>query len=172
MVKISNEQTTSEQPLIFYCYITTPLGELLAVQGEKGLQKLFFPCDGTRFAVDQQGWIEDPERMQHTADELCAYFNKDLEKFSIPLDPKGTPFQRKVWQSLMSIPFGTTVSYKDIAERTGNPKGCRAVGGAVGQNPVPIIIPCHRVIGKNGSLTGFSSGLAIKRYLLDLEGAL
>ncbi|MBF0260199.1 MAG: methylated-DNA--[protein]-cysteine S-methyltransferase [Desulfamplus sp.] len=159
----------SAQPIIYYCHIKTPLGKILAVQGEKGLKKLFFPCDGVMVPHDQ-GWVENRTILKQTADEICAYFNKDIEKFSIPLDLKGTPFQHKVWQALMKIPFGKTVSYRDIAQQIGNPKGCRAVGGAVGKNPIPIIIPCHRVIGTDGSLTGFSSGLAIKRYLLDLEG--
>ena len=154
-----------------YCYITTPLGEILAVQGAKGLEQLLFPLNGMRVAPDPE-WIKDPISLKQTSDEIRAYFNRELAIFSIPIDPKGTPFQQNVWSTLRTIPFGATVSYKYVAERIGNPKGCRAVGGAVGKNPIPVIIPCHRVIGTDGSLTGFASGLDIKRYLLNLEGSL
>ncbi|MBF0203295.1 MAG: methylated-DNA--[protein]-cysteine S-methyltransferase [Desulfamplus sp.] len=152
-----------------YCYIKTPLGKLLAVQGEKGLEKLFLPFNGNIMQPNPD-WTEDFNYLKQTSDEICAYFNKELTTFSIPLDPEGTLFQQNVWRLLTLIPFGTTASYKDIAERVGRSKGCRAVGGAVGKNPIPVIIPCHRVIGADGSLTGFSGGLDIKRYLLNLEG--
>lgn len=154
---------------IAYCYIATPLGELLAVQGEKGLEKLFFPRGRTRVLPDS-GWVEDSVCLREASDEILAYFNRELKSFSITIDPEGTPFQQSVWHALMTIPPGETVSYRDVAEQIGNPKACRAVGGAVGKNPIPIIIPCHRVIGADGSLTGFASGLDIKRYLLNLEG--
>lgn len=156
--------------MTIYCYITTPLGDLLAVQGEKGLAKLLFPCNGSRVSPWADDWVEDPVPLKPVSDEIQAYFNKELKVFSVPLDPDGTKFQQSVWHALTTIPMGATVSYKDVAEQIGNPKGCRAVGGAVGKNPIPIIIPCHRVIGSDGSLTGFASGLDIKRYLLNLEG--
>ncbi len=152
-----------------YCYIPTPLGEILAVQGENGLEQLILPINGIK-AVHQEEWIEDKISLKQTLEQLRAYFNKELTNFSIPLAIHGTSFQKHVWRILGDIPFGTTVSYRYVAEKIGNPKGCRAVGGAVGKNPIPIIIPCHRVIGSNGSLTGFSSGLEIKKYLLNLEG--
>lgn len=166
-----------------YCYIKTPLGDLLAIQGENGLEQLIFPGNSTKL---EQNWlsvkgagdfpaqktasmVEDPDYLKQTSDQIRAYFNRELTTFSIPLAPNGTLFQQSVWHTLTTIPFGITVSYKDVAERIGNHKACRAVGGAVGKNPIPIIIPCHRVIGSDGSLTGFSSGLDIKRYLLNLE---
>jgi len=100
---------------------------------------------------------------------LRAYFKRELKQFDLPLAPVGTPFQLKVWQALRAIPYGELVSYKTIAEVVGNPKAVRAVGGANGKNPIPIIVPCHRVIGSDGSLTGFGGGLDTKKRLIDLE---
>ncbi|MBF0302980.1 MAG: methylated-DNA--[protein]-cysteine S-methyltransferase [Desulfamplus sp.] len=157
------------RPSTAYCYIPTPLGDILAVQGEKGLEQLLFPLNGIKISPEHS-WIEDSIYLKQTSDEIMAYFNKELTTFSITLAPKGTPFQQRVWSTLIMIPIGTTVSYKYVAESINNPKACRAVGGAIGKNPIPIIIPCHRVIGTDGSLTGFASGLDIKRYLLNLEG--
>lgn len=105
-------------------------------------------------------------------DELDEYFNKGRKEFSVPLDIQGTEFQKKVWKELKKIPFGQTKTYKQIAEKIKNPKALRAVGGAIGANPVPIIIPCHRVLNTNGSLGGFSCGLEVKELLLELEGSL
>ena len=106
---------------------------------------------------------------QRTQHQLKAYFDQKLKEFSLPLDIKGTDFQLSVWHELGNIPYGKTVSYKDIAQAIGNPKAFRAVGGANNKNPIAIIIPCHRVLGHDGSLIGFGGGLAIKQYLLDLE---
>ncbi|MEA1966753.1 MAG: methylated-DNA--[protein]-cysteine S-methyltransferase [Thermodesulfobacteriota bacterium] len=92
-----------------------------------------------------------------------------MKSFSLPLAPDGTDFQKKVWQAMLNIPWGTTVSYQNIAKAIRNPLACRAVGGAASANPIPLVIPCHRVIGKNGTLTGFGSGLKIKKYLIELE---
>jgi len=101
--------------------------------------------------------------------QLRAYFKRELKQFDLPLAPVGTPFQLKVWQALRAIPYGELVSYKTIAEAVGNSKAVRAVGGANGKNPIPIIVPCHRVIGSDGSLTGFGGGLETKKRLIDLE---
>ncbi|WP_418236061.1 methylated-DNA--[protein]-cysteine S-methyltransferase [Comamonas serinivorans] len=105
-----------------------------------------------------------------TQAQLAAYFEGRLRAFELPLTPSGTPFQLKVWQALCAIPYGQTCSYGDLADRLDNPKAVRAVGAANGRNPIPIVVPCHRVIGANGSLIGFGGGLPIKRVLLDLEG--
>ena len=102
--------------------------------------------------------------------QLTLYFNNRLQKFDVPLDLHGTVFQRKVWNGLLEIPYGQVISYADLAERTGSPKAFRAVGSANGRNPVPIIVPCHRVIHAGGGLGGYSSGLGYKRLLLELEG--
>ena len=104
--------------------------------------------------------------------QLKAYFAGRLERFDVPLDPQGTPFQREVWRGLRRIPYGRTRSYADMARRLGRPRAFRAVGAANGQNPISIIIPCHRLIGSSGHLTDYGGGLSVKRALLSLEGAL
>lgn len=102
--------------------------------------------------------------------ELEEYFKGQRKKFNLPLEPGGSQFQWSVWEKLLEIPYGEKRSYSDIAREAGTPKGARAVGHSIGQNPILIVIPCHRVLGKDGSLTGFSVGLKLKRFLLDLEG--
>lgn len=106
---------------------------------------------------------------QRTAEQLCEYFAGSRQTFDLPLEPRGTEFQRRVWNALCEIPYGETRSYGEIAQRVGNPKASRAVGMANHRNPIPILIPCHRVIGADGSLVGYGGGLGVKRYLLDLE---
>ncbi|MED3804621.1 methylated-DNA--[protein]-cysteine S-methyltransferase [Lysinibacillus xylanilyticus] len=122
------------------------------------------PFKGYRFE-------ENKEKLQQYVKQLTAYFNKELTEFDVPIHVKGTPFQLVVWEALKGLPYGTTTTYSDIAQRIGNPKAVRAVGSAIGANPILAIIPCHRVIGKDGKLTGFRSGLAMKEFLLDLERA-
>ena len=122
------------------------------------------PFKGYRFE-------ENKEKLQQYVKQLTAYFNKELTEFDVPIHVKGTPFQLAVWEALKGLPYGTTTTYSDIAHRIGNPKAVRAVGSAIGANPILAIIPCHRVIGKDGKLTGFRSGLAMKEFLLELERA-
>ncbi|MBE7439269.1 MAG: methylated-DNA--[protein]-cysteine S-methyltransferase [Spirochaetales bacterium] len=110
--------------------------------------------------------------LRATADQLHEYFQGKRKSFSLPLSPEGTTFQQKVWDTLLTIPFGQTISYSEEADRLGNREAIRAVARANGDNPIGIIIPCHRVIGKDGSLTGYAGGLWRKRYLLELEGVL
>ncbi|WP_155593688.1 methylated-DNA--[protein]-cysteine S-methyltransferase [Lysinibacillus cavernae] len=112
---------------------------------------------------------ENSEKLQPYKDQLTAYFNKELTEFDLPIHVKGTPFQLAVWDALKELPYGSITSYGNIAQRIGNPKAVRAVGSAIGANPILAIIPCHRVIGKNGQLTGFRSGLDMKQFLLELE---
>ncbi|MBX5444189.1 MAG: methylated-DNA--[protein]-cysteine S-methyltransferase [Sphaerobacter sp.] len=107
--------------------------------------------------------------VEQAREELTAYFEGRLQRFTVPLDPVGTAFQRRVWAEVAAIPYGETATYRQIAERIGNPRAVRAVGAANGANPLAIIIPCHRVVGSDGSLTGYGGGLAVKRALLDLE---
>ncbi|PJO40802.1 methylated-DNA--[protein]-cysteine S-methyltransferase, partial [Lysinibacillus xylanilyticus] len=114
---------------------------------------------------------ENKEKLQQYVKQLTSYFNKELTEFDVPIHVKGTPFQLAVWEALKGLPYGTTTTYSDIAHRIGNPKAVRAVGSAIGANPILAIIPCHRVIGKDGKLTGFRSGLAMKEFLLELERA-
>ena len=113
---------------------------------------------------------DDNAVLRETARQLGEYFAGQRRTFDLPLDFVGTEFQRQVWAALLAIPFGETRSYRDIAQRIGNPQAVRAVGAANGRNPISIIAPCHRVIGASGSLTGFAGGLAAKQYLLALEG--
>ena len=113
--------------------------------------------------------VEDEDSLQSYAQELIAFLDGKRKDFTVSTALHGTPFQQSVWQALLEIPFGETVSYSTIAERIGNPKAVRAVGAAIGANPMLIIVPCHRVIGKNGALTGFRGGLEMKAHLLDLE---
>ncbi len=120
--------------------------------------------------VPEARLVEDSSRMAPYTRQLLEYFRGHRRQFDVPLDLRGTPFQMMVWQELKRIPFGETASYQDIAQSIGRPHAVRAVGAANGANPIPIVIPCHRVIGKNGHLTGYHGGMDIKIALLQLEG--
>jgi len=140
---------------------------LAIVAGKRGIEQIRFegtPPDGT--PRDDEFPV-----LQEASRQLAAYFAAELQNFDLPLDPRGTPFQSSVWRALLEIPYGETRSYGQIAQLLGAPKAVRAVGAANGQNPIPIVIPCHRVIGSDGKLTGFGGGLPLKRLLLDLESA-
>jgi methylated-DNA-[protein]-cysteine S-methyltransferase len=146
--------------------LDTPLGTLQIEATERGLCGIWFPFRA-RDSVPSSG---KNEVMTVAKQELSAYFAGDLTAFSVPLDWQGTRFQESVWQALLAVPYGETVTYGDIARAIGRPRSSRPVGGAVGKNPLPIIVPCHRIIGSDGSLTGFTGGLDIKIRLLELEG--
>jgi methylated-DNA-[protein]-cysteine S-methyltransferase len=124
---------------------------------------------GTRAKSADAGWYEDSAVFTDVVDQLKSYFAGERKAFDLPLVLEGTEFQKKVWTALQDIPYGETVSYKTLAQRVGSPKAVRAVGAANGANPIPIIIPCHRVIGNDGSLKGFGGGLPLKKRLLELE---
>ena len=144
----------------FYDY-DTPVGKLYIEAEEDFLTKLsFFELSGKR--------LETPV-IKETYGQLTEYFEGNRKTFDIPLKLEGTDFQKSVWHALMKIPYGKTATYLEIAETIGNPKASRAVGMANNKNKIPIIIPCHRVIGTNGSLTGYAGGLEIKKKLLELE---
>ena len=155
-----------------YCDVSTPVGRLLLAGDEKGLRRISFQSEV--HPVEPAGdWERTEEPFRDAISQLEAYFAGRLRRFDVLLTPEGTPFQRDVWSALTAIPYGETVTYGELARRLGRPNASRAVGAANGSNPIPIIIPCHRVVGADGSLTGFGGGLAIKRRLLDLEtGAL
>lgn len=155
--------------MMSYCYIDSPIGKLLLRGREGVVEELFFPTSERPLSTEAEQKY-DEESLKPAIIQLNEYFEGKRQNFDLELSPCGTPFQRSVWQELQKIPYGQTVSYSFIAQKIGNPKGSRAVGMANNKNPIPIIIPCHRVIGKNGTLTGFGGGLDIKRYLLDLEG--
>jgi len=151
-----------------YTQIESPLGPLLLAADDAGLREILF-MNGRHPAKPDPAWKESRAPHRETIRQLHAYFAGDLENFDLQLAPEGTPFQLGVWRSLCDIPYGETISYGELASRIGNPKASRAVGLANGSNPIPIVIPCHRVIGSNGKLTGYGGGLPIKEKLLALE---
>jgi methylated-DNA-[protein]-cysteine S-methyltransferase len=155
---------------MLYCRIPSPLGPLLLAGDEDALRIVHFDQPG-RPATLGEGWEESEKPFADARRQLEQYFQGKLRTFDLALRPEGTPFQLKVWKALRRIPYGETRSYLDIAERLGDSRAVRAVGAANGRNPIPIIIPCHRVIGSNGSLTGYGGGIQIKARLLALEGA-
>jgi methylated-DNA-[protein]-cysteine S-methyltransferase len=155
--------------MVSFTQIESPVGPLLLAADDTGLRSIEFVNGRRNPAHPDPGWREDPERLQDPIRQLNAYFAGDLEAFDLPLAPAGTAFQLAVWRSLREIPYGETISYGELARRLGNPNASRAVGLANGSNPIPIVIPCHRVIGSNGKLTGYGGGLPIKEKLLALE---
>lgn len=155
----------------FYKRIDSPVGQLTLVAGETGLRAILWENDDPR-RVPLGSLVEqlDNPCLVETERQLDAYFAGTLTAFTVPLDFAGTDFQKSVWAALLTIPFGETRSYAEIARQIGRPSAVRAVGAANGRNPISIIAPCHRVIGANGALTGFAGGLAAKERLLRLEG--
>jgi methylated-DNA-[protein]-cysteine S-methyltransferase len=151
-----------------YTYLESPIGTLLLAGDADGLQQILFPTNGLP-AVPDPEWQENPSVLAGVIAQLRAYFAGELETFDLSLAPQGTRFQQNVWSELLKIPYGETISYGELARRIGNPNASRAVGLANGSNPIPIVIPCHRVIGSNGKLTGYGGGLPIKEKLLALE---
>ncbi|HEX6928917.1 MAG TPA: methylated-DNA--[protein]-cysteine S-methyltransferase [Gammaproteobacteria bacterium] len=152
-----------------WCRMQSPIGGLILVEENGELTEIGF-VDGRHPARPPQGAGEDARPFGNVIRQLEEYFAGKRRDFDLPLAPHGTAFQQRVWNALLKIPFGKAVSYSDIAQRIGNPNAVRAVGLANGRNPIPVIIPCHRVIGKDGSLTGYGGGLPIKKKLLALEG--
>ncbi|MFT7382724.1 MAG: methylated-DNA-[protein]-cysteine S-methyltransferase [Urechidicola sp.] len=152
-----------------YRYMDSPLGQLLIAGDVKGLHFVGFPSGQLAVAPDVD-WLHDEDICDEAVTQLAEYFAGERQSFSLTLCPTGTEFQVAVLQALRQIPYGATCSYGDVARAIGRPKAVRAVGAANGRNPLPIIIPCHRVIGSNGSLTGFGGGLPAKQWLLAHEG--
>ena len=159
--------------MIRYAKISTTLGPLYATLHDEGLGGLYF--DGGRHAPPiSEGWLEDSkaEPFRALAAQLQEYLMGDRRAFDLPLAPRGTSFQMRVWSEIARIPFGETITYTELAKRVGAADAMRAVGAATGRNPHSIIVPCHRVIGADGALTGYAGGLDRKRRLLELEGVL
>jgi methylated-DNA-[protein]-cysteine S-methyltransferase len=154
--------------MYFDSFETDLIGTLTLVGDEKGLRHIFFQSEENRIP-SREACKQLPDFFLPLKAQLRAYFKGELKQFDLPLAPVGTAFQLKVWEALKTIPYGTLATYKSIAEAIGNPKAVRAVGGANGKNPLPIIVPCHRVIGADGSLTGFGGGLETKQRLIELE---
>ena len=154
-----------------YTTLASPLGDLLLTGEDGSLSGLYLPPHKGAAEIDVR-WRRDDDRFRDAREQLTAYFAGALHTFNLDLAPRGTPFQLRVWRALAEIPYGTTISYRQLAERVGNPNASRAVGLANGRNPISIIVPCHRVIGANGALVGYGAGVERKRWLLAMEGAL
>ncbi len=152
--------------------IDSPVGPLRVAADASGLVALVFPRN-RHPARGADAWREgDSTLLRDARRQLAEYFAGRRRTFDLPLSPRGTEFQRRVWMALATIPYGETLSYAQLAAKLGSPSASRAVGAANGRNPLPIVLPCHRVIGADGSLTGFGGGLPTKQFLLKLEGAL
>lgn len=157
---------------LWYYEIETPLGSMTAAFDDRGkLRELAFGGLDPRATAPLAPKVQR-EAHHFLIKQLDAYFNKNLRTFTVPVEPLGTEFQQRIWDELMHIPYGKTVSYLELARRIGDENAVRAVGSAVGANPVAILVPCHRVIGSDGSLTGYAGGLERKEALLTLEGAI
>jgi methylated-DNA-[protein]-cysteine S-methyltransferase len=141
--------------------VDTPIGTVWLARDELGLS-------GVAFAGPARAASSDA-LLREATDQLLAYFAREREEFELPLSPRGTEFQRRVWKAVLAIPYGTTTTYSALAASLGSPEAFRAVGAANGRNPLPIVVPCHRVVGSGGALTGYGGGLERKRALLDLE---
>ena len=153
---------------MYYCYLNSPIGDLLLAGDESALSLIGFPKGKMRHDPEPD-WIFNEKPFAVTRQQLAEYFLGERKDFDLPLQLSGTEFQVQVLEELQRIPYGETTSYGDIATRIGRPKAVRAVGAANGRNPLPIVIPCHRVIGSSGDLTGFGGGLDLKEALLRLE---
>ena len=153
---------------MFYSSMDSPIGPLLLAGSRHALKIIWF-SRGQKARGAEPDWERSDEPFRRVKRQLAEYFEGERRTFDVPLAPDGTDFQRAVWHALTTIPYGVTCSYRDVALRIDQPTALRAVGAANGANPIPIIIPCHRVIGSDGSLTGFGGGLDSKRWLLDLE---
>lgn len=166
-------------PKIYCTSFESKIGTIYLASTEKGVCKISIPKetkkDFFRWLSDhfeEDDVVENKSRNKEVIDQMTRYFNGKLAKFSLPLDQIGTSFQMRVWRELQKIPYGSTISYKQLAKRAGVPRGFQAVGKANGENPIPIIVPCHRVIGTDGSLTGYAAGIKTKEFLLRAEGAI
>jgi methylated-DNA-[protein]-cysteine S-methyltransferase len=153
----------------FFAHFQSPVGTLLLMATERGLSGLHMEKDSTAFQNASRDGVRDDARFSGINENLNEYFSGRRKEFDVPIDLRGTPFQISVWNALRTIPFGATISYAELARRIGNPKAVRAVGQANNRNPISIIVPCHRVIGADGSLTGYGGGIERKRFLIELE---
>ncbi len=149
-----------------FTIMNTPIGSLLIAENSYGVSAIIFNADS--YSIPES-WHHVKNLSSEVMNQLQQYFNGERYEFDLPLAPEGTPFQLDVWRALEKIPYGETMSYLDLAKKIGKPAAVRAVGAANGANPLPIVIPCHRVIGHNGKLIGYGGGLEKKQYLLSME---
>ena len=157
----------SDSETLYYDQLSTEVGELVVAAGTAGVRYLFFREKGA--AELPAAWHHHPAKLRDACGQLKEYLAGQRRQFDFPLAPQGTDFQLRVWQALREIPYGSTISYGELAEKVGSPKGYRAVGNANGRNPIVIVQACHRVVNGDGSLGGFSSGIHRKKFLLGLE---
>ncbi|MBX9677727.1 MAG: methylated-DNA--[protein]-cysteine S-methyltransferase [Gemmataceae bacterium] len=150
-----------------YMTIPSPIGTLMLVGDETALKQIRFGREAETVPAD---WVRDDEALREARRQLEEYFRGERTEFDLPLAPEGTVFQKRVWQALLAVEYGASACYQEIAHALGNPTGARAVGLANSRNPLPIVIPCHRIIGKSGTLVGYAGGLEIKKFLLAHEG--
>ena len=162
---INTEETTMR-----YTYVPSPLGDLLVTRDDIGITGLYLPT-GKHVVTPRDGWTRDDDAFGDVRAQLAQYFAGERREFSVPLHASGTPFQKRVWSALCEIPYGETASYGATAAAIGAPTASRAVGLANGQNPISIVVPCHRVIGAGGALTGYGGGLEAKQWLLAHEAS-
>ena len=168
--KNTSSENSSLQSDLFWNKMPSPIGTLAVFANDQGITEIHFPNkEPNNKSPDQSGTKHSNQIVDMAIDQLQAYFDGKLKTFDLPLRPSGTEFQKTVWRQLQQIGYGTTASYGDIAAAIVKPKASRAVGMANSKNPIPIIVPCHRIIGKDGSLTGFAGGLDTKRWLLAHE---
>jgi len=165
------DTTAMDETHLDYTYYDSPIGALLLAGTENALHVLSFPT-GSRTRLPLKNWQENAKPFKKVIKQLDEYFSGERQEFDLTLHLTGTDFQKSVWQALSKIPYGETISYGELASRIKRPKASRAVGAANGANNLPIILPCHRVIGANKTLTGFGGGLPTKEYLLNLEQAI
>lgn len=162
------QSTVTRDAITWYDWMEWPLGRLLLTCRSEGLTGLLFDT-GKHARGPAPGWKRGASLLRETADQVDEFLRGQRREFDVPLSPDGTEFQHRVWRELSRIPYAETRSYRDVASALNNPHATRAVGAANGRNPISIIVPCHRVVGANGSLTGFGGGLAAKTWLLTLE---
>jgi methylated-DNA-[protein]-cysteine S-methyltransferase len=156
-----------------YARFDSPLGPVIAIADDEGIRHVDFV--GAKYERPvAEDWVEDPEApaLRACGAQLAEYFSGKRTGFDLPLAPRGSDFQQRVWREIARVPFGETISYAELARRAGAPGQARAAGAATGRNPVGVVIPCHRIVGSDGSLTGYAGGLDRKRGLLELEGVL
>jgi methylated-DNA-[protein]-cysteine S-methyltransferase len=165
--------------MVYCTSFDSKVGLIYIASTDKGVCKLSVPRQTKKDFIkwlrenfDDSEVVDNKSRNRDAIDQMTRYFNGKLAKFTVPVDFHGTPFQVRVWKELQRIPYGSTISYKQLAKRLGTSRGFQAVGRANAANPIPIIIPCHRVLGTDGSLVGYASGIKTKEFLLRLEGAL
>lgn len=158
--------------MLAYDTFRSPQGPMLITATPRGLAGVYFK--GQKYFPDGRNWRRDGRHpvLRRARRELGEYFAGKRTRFDVPLDPQGTAFQRKVWKAIGKVAFGRTLTYGELAKRAGHPGSARAAGAATGRNPIGIIVPCHRIVGANGALTGYAGGLSRKRKLLAMEGAL